>query len=219
MQPQWALWENSWLSFLAKEALSHARRIPRWWAISLGGYMLCDLLSPLYPSHHFTFFRRWKIKVFTATHRLVPLPVYPSRGASQARGCLPPPHGLPETSGMWAALQSMCISCHSAWESKAGRSPRGTQMPHWCLHHLIPETTSICAATPWCGDHGCFSMVWNNESCCSCESLKFPPGTLAKWFHLCFPVLPSTVPIHAAEVHFWSHTFMWAFSVCLELQV
>lgn len=41
----------------------------------------------------------------------------------------------------------------------AGRSPKGPKMPHGCLHHLKPETTSICAATPWCGDQGCFSMV------------------------------------------------------------
>lgn len=90
----------------------------------------------------------------------------------------------------------------------AGRSPRGTQVPHGCLCHLKSETPSIFAATPWCGDQGCFSMVWNNESCCSCESLKFPPRTLAKWFHLYSPVLPSTVPTHAAEVHFWPHTFI-----------
>lgn len=146
--------------------------------------------------------------VFTATHRLILLPVYPYRGAPWARGCLPPPHGLPETSGMWQPSRAYADPATLPGNQGAGRSPRSTQMSHGCLHHLKPETTSVCAATPWCGDQGCFSMVWSNESCCSGESLKFPPCTLAKWFPLCFPVLPSTVPTHPAEVHFWSRTFI-----------
>lgn len=64
----------------------------------------------------------------------------------------------------------------------AGRSPSGAQVSHGHLCYLEPETPLVCAATPWCGAQGCFSMVGNSESCYSCESLKFPPRTLAKWF-------------------------------------
>lgn len=173
---------------------------------------LCALWPPL-PSLSFPplyFFQKMEDQsfVFSATLRLIPLPVYPLGSAPRAGGCLPLPHGLSEPAGMWAALQSMCRSCHSAWESRGQGGvlgyPGAPRMPPpletW-------DTFNMCSHTLVWGPR-CFSMVWNNESCCSCESLKFPPYTLAKWSHLCFPVLPSTVPTHAAEVLFWSHTFI-----------
>lgn len=192
LQLQRALWENSWLIFLAKKALSHVRGIPRGWAIHLGAQMLRDLLFPLCPSHHLTS-RRWKIKViFTATCRpwspcqhslsgarpcvghLHPQPCWPARSSGDA--------GSPSEPA-WVLL--LCLGIKGA-----RRRPGGAWAPHSHCSYLAPKTPLVCAATPWCGNQECFSVVGNNESCYSCESLRFPPRTLAKWFAPLLPYAP-----------------------------
>lgn len=72
----------------------------------------------------------------------------------------------------------------------AGRSPRSARVSHGRLCHLEPETPPVCTPTPWCRDQGHFSMVGNHESSCSCESLEFPPRTLAKSFPPLLPYAP-----------------------------
>ena len=160
--------------------------------------MLCDLLFPPCPSHCLTSSRRWKkIKVvFTATHRPsspcqhTPAGAHP--WATPYWGtCLPWPHWPTWSSGDAGSpsehvqVLPLCLGIE-----RAEVSPRGAQVPHSRLCHFEPKTPPVRAATLCCRDQGRFSMVGNNESCYSCESLEFPPRTLAKWFPPLLPYAP-----------------------------
>ena len=58
---------------------------------------------------------------------------------------------------------------------------------HVHLCRMNTKTTSVSTDTLWCGHQECISVVVMSESCCSCESLKFPPYTPAEFFP---PLLP-----------------------------
>lgn len=143
------------------------------------------------------------------TQALIPLPAYPYKSvplSRPARGHLPPPGRAdpPEAAGTQAALQSLCRSCRCAWESKGqGEVPRVPRCPTvapatWnlrCLRYVHPHRGA--------GTKGIFRWLEITRAAAPVSHSNSHHGLLLNHFHLCSPLLPSSVPSHAAEVHCW----------------